>query len=164
MNGEETVTPDELVQRALRRRVAGLTDELHMAIEDGLTVDTLHSIVGLWEANNNNEELTYESLVEDGKPTACDDCTLDVTPFDEDGRPIEGAWEWYLVRDEIWKAASGNREPPRILCVHCLEQRIGRRLIPGDFADLPINAPGVLDSERLRDRLGVSWRSRPAEG
>ena len=135
--------------------VADLADELHWAIDDGLTVETLHSIVGLWEANNNNEDLTYAALVEGGKPTSCDDCTIDVTPYDEDGRPTEGAWEWYMVRDDIWQAADRDHEP-RILGVGCLEQRIGRQLTSDDFADLPLNEPGGLETARLLNRLGVA--------
>lgn len=136
--------------------VAELADELHWAIEDKLTVDVLRSIVGLWEANNNTEDLTYESLVDAAKPKACDDCAIDVTPYDEDGRPTEGAWEWYMVHDAVWEAASRDGQPARILCIGCLEQRLGRRLEPNDFANLGINEPGGLESDRLLDRLGVA--------
>ena len=52
MSGGDAVSPDELARRSMRRMVAQLVDELHWAIEDRLTVETLHSIVGLWEANN----------------------------------------------------------------------------------------------------------------
>lgn len=154
MNADDAVSPDELARRSLRRMVAELADELHGAVEDGLSVETLHSIVGLWEANNNNEDLTYAALVEGGKPTSCDDCAIDVTPYDEDGRPTEGAWEWYMVRNDVWEAASRDDEPARILCIGCLEQRIGRHLRPDDFADLPLNELGGLESPRLLDRLG----------
>lgn len=156
MSGQEALSSDELARQSLRRMVAELVDELRWAIEDGLTVDALHSIVGLWEANNNNEDLTYESLVEQAKPTSCDDCAIDVTPYDEDGRPTEGGWEWYMVRDEVWQEASRDGQPARILCVGCLEQRIARRLKPDDFADLPLNEPGGLESHRLLDRLGAT--------
>jgi len=61
-----------------------------------------------------------------------------------------------MVRDEIWEAASRDHDPARILCIGCLEQRIGRQLTPGDFADLPLNEPGGLESPRLLDRLGVA--------
>lgn len=164
MSTKEAVPPDELAQRSLRRMVAELTDELHWAIDDGLTLDTLHSIVGLWEANNNNEDLTYESLVEGAKPTTCDDCAIDVTPYDEDGRPTEGAWEWYMVRDEIWVAASRDGPTPRILCIGCLEERLGRRLAAADFSEFGINEPGGLESSRLHDRLTVINTEHKADG
>jgi hypothetical protein len=42
-----------------------------------------------------------------------------------------------------------------MLCIGCLEVRVGRRLEPSDFSDAPINYPGFLKrSERLSDRLG----------
>lgn len=136
--------------------VADLADRLHDAIDAGLDAETLHDILGLWEVNNLNEELTYEALVRWGAPTTCDDCGGDVTPYDDYGRPVEGGWEWYMVRSEVWEAAANQGGPPRILCIGCLEDRIGRRLMPSDFADLPINQPGWAASERLIDRLGAA--------
>jgi hypothetical protein len=154
---ERQIPPtDELAALALRQIVAGLADRLHDAIDAGLDADTLHNIVGLWEANNLNEELTYEALVAAGTPTTCDDCVKEVTPYDEYGRPVEGGWEWYMVRSEIWEAAGHGRKPPRILCIGCLEARIGRRLTPEDFSDLEINRAGWTSTERLIDRLGVA--------
>jgi hypothetical protein len=66
--------------------------------------------------------------------------------------------EWYMVKDEIWQQAWGHisRSMPfqQILCVGCLEQRIGRMLRACDFTDAPINDPNDNDmSERLRNRL-----------
>jgi hypothetical protein len=103
--------------------------------------------------------------VEDAKPAPCDDCAVDVTPYDEDQRPTEGAWEWYMVRDETWQAASRAGDPPRILYIGCLEHRLGRRLEPEDFADLPLNEPNGLESARLRDRLvsGAGEMARVAQ-
>lgn len=147
---------DELAARALRQMVADLAGRLYDAIDAGLDVETLHNILGLWEANNLNEELTYEALVRQGAPTTCDDCGDDVTPYDDYGYPVEGGWEWYMVRPEVWEVASRDGERPRILCIGCLEDRIERRLTPGDFADFEINRPGWMCSERLVDRLGAA--------
>jgi hypothetical protein len=71
--------------------------------------------------------------------------------------------EYYMVRDELWDQAwTGKRKPhhripgQEILCIGCLENRIGRTLRASDFTDAPINS---LDhdwnrkSERLLDRL-----------
>lgn len=71
------------------------------------------------------------------------------------GRPSSS----YGVRS-VWEAASGDGQPARSLCIGCLEQRPGRRLGPSDFADLGINAPGGLESDRLLDRL-LDVPSRP---
>lgn len=57
--------------------------------------------------------------------------------------------EYYMVRDDIWKAAGG----PRMLCVGCLEARIGRKLMRRDFPDCPLNSNWIRFSPRLRNRL-----------
>lgn len=72
-------------------------------------------------------------------PWFCADCGVDNLELGED----------YMVHDELWpqEVARGT------LCIGCLERRIGRRLRPDDFPDLPINhAPGR--SRRLRARIG----------
>jgi len=48
-----------------------------------------------------------------------------------------------------------------LLCIGCLERRLGRRLTPADFTDAPANDPSDRDSGRSRrflDRLGWSER------
>jgi hypothetical protein len=73
------------------------------------------------------------------------------------------AGEWYVVRDEIWNEAWAGRRKPwhalpgqEILCIGCLEKRLGRALGPDDFADMPINNPtGRNVSARLLDRLNA---------
>jgi hypothetical protein len=59
------------------------------------------------------------------------------------------AGEWYMVNDEVWeKAWAGRRKSwhalpgQQILCIGCLEQRIGRTLVACDFIDgVPANEP-----------------------
>jgi len=63
------------------------------------------------------------------------------------------AGEFYMVDDEVWDAAVG---PDRFirdsyLCIGCIELRLGRRLRPDDFTDVPLNDGG--GSPRLRDRM-----------
>ena len=74
----------------------------------------------------------------------CADCGLDVID----------AGEWYMVHDQIWQRAWGHieRSAPgsQILCVGCLENRIGRALAPSDFPDVPTNK---LDDSRMSYRL-----------
>lgn len=147
-------TPDGLARGALLQMLASLSNRLHDAIEDDLDSDALHDIVGLWEANNINDELTYENLVEWGKPSLCDDCSVDVTPHDQYGSPFEGGWEWYMVRDEIWSLVNaGHEEETHYLCIGCLEGRLGRGLTARDFADLEVNEPSPIYTRRLLDRL-----------
>ncbi len=63
--------------------------------------------------------------------------------------------EYYRVHDEVWGEARTD-EAESMLCIGCLETRIGRQLTPSDFSDAPINYPGFQKavSARLADRLG----------
>jgi hypothetical protein len=101
-------------------------------------------------------------------PSLCVDCGVNVTPCpgtrerDPDGPPCGsecGGWEFrYMLRRAAWAEAAGDlRGPDALLCVGCVERRLGRRLAPDDFDPaLPINTPryAELDSERLLDRKG----------
>lgn len=88
--------------------------------------------------------------------SACADCGV-------------GTWtlgEFYGVKDEVWAQAWAGRLKPwheidgqQILCIGCLERRIGRTLMACDFTDAPINDltdPHCSNqmSDRMRDRLG----------
>ncbi len=66
-----------------------------------------------------------------------------------------------MVRDDVWEQAWANRRKPwhslpgqQILCIGCLEKRLGRTLMPCDFTDWPVNNPNKRNaSARLRARL-----------
>ena len=60
--------------------------------------------------------------------------------------------EYYMVHKELWKSATHKEI---LLCVGCLEKRIGRRLTPADFTDYPVNKDNHKRSDRLRDRMGI---------
>lgn len=66
----------------------------------------------------------------------------------------------YMVRQPVWRQAvkfSVDPSPARdLLCVNCLEKRLGRQLDPADFTDAPINREAVNKSQKLRDRQGLS--------
>ncbi len=155
---------DEYATRALKQAVTELHDELMWAIEDGLDQDGLQEVVSLWWANHGDVDYAY--LVKSGRPNACHDCGRDTTPYDEDGRPVDAGWEWYMVEGPLWEAATRPEGPEavRFLCVGCLERRLGRRLAPEDFADLPINEPSPLESPVLAARLGRPPGGDPADG
>jgi hypothetical protein len=150
---DTTQARDELAKRGVLRTLAQLAEELHGAIDDGLDAGALHDVVGFWEANNLNEDVSFESMVEAGEPTRCDDCGGDVAPYDELGHPDEESWEWYMVTDEVWEAAGRGGGAPSFLCIGCLEDRIGRTLTSADFPDVPLNEPDGLHSPRLAARL-----------
>jgi hypothetical protein len=56
-----------------------------------------------------------------------------------------------MVSDEVWQSARIDRG---MLCIGCLEGRLGRRLVRSDFTDAPINRMQRLArSSRLKGRL-----------
>lgn len=61
--------------------------------------------------------------------------------------------EYYMVNDDVWEEAEMDEDG--MLCVGCLEVRLGRQLVPADFPDLPINAGGFAHSDRLMNRIGL---------
>jgi hypothetical protein len=68
---------------------------------------------------------------------------------------VLGAGEYYLLRDEVWLKANPQRQG--MLCIGCVEKRLGRRLTPEDFQGAPldhhlINGPAL--SKRLMTRIG----------
>jgi hypothetical protein len=77
------------------------------------------------------------------RDTICRDCGVDV--FDPN--------EYYMLLDSVW-AQTGVEFLGGMLCVGCVEARLGRRLEPGDFSAAPINWPRPGLSARLLDRLG----------
>lgn len=78
----------------------------------------------------------------------CNDCGLDVV----------AAAENYMVLDDVWTSA-GLGIYEGLLCIGCLEDRLGRTLTPGDFLACPLNAnPARWQSPRLLDRMGdTAW-------
>lgn len=78
----------------------------------------------------------------------CMDCGVDT-------RAIE---EYYMLHDHVWREANPDIEG--ILCVGCVEQRLGRKLAAADFTDKKINVTARHSgSARLTDRLQRSCRS-----
>ena len=83
--------------------------------------------------------------------SACADCGVGTFTLDE----------WYIVKDPIWSQAWAGRLKPwhalrgqQILCIGCLEARIGRTLMACDFTDAPVNDPDrFVMSERLREPI-----------
>jgi hypothetical protein len=73
---------------------------------------------------------------------ACTDC----------GHDTQFMHEYYMVNDCVWYAALEIDEAT-MLCIRCLETRIGRQLRSADFMDAPINWGVFRQSLRLRSRL-----------
>ena len=67
--------------------------------------------------------------------------------------------EYYMVDNELWESATiyaandNHCGTDVMLCVGCLENRIGGVLTPGDFPDYPINRGFFPMSPRLMNRV-----------
>jgi hypothetical protein len=64
--------------------------------------------------------------------------------------------EYYQLEDEVWDLTGiGPRIGDGMLCIGCVELRLGRELVRADFHPCPLNeSPDWLEqSPRLRSRL-----------
>jgi len=68
------------------------------------------------------------------------------------GRDTYAIGEYYMLHDRVWLTA--NPGDAGMLCVGCVESRLGRALSPADFADAPVNRVTWIMGQRLRARLG----------
>lgn len=80
----------------------------------------------------------------------CADCGVECWP-----------WEIYSVTDEVWAEAD---DPKGCLCIECLEEKLDRYLVSGDFPSLPINDNEGCDSVRLRTPKGSGRRTDRLHG
>lgn len=63
--------------------------------------------------------------------------------------------EYYMVKAPVWLAANPASEG--MLCIGCLEFRLGRSLRPADFTECPLNEENrECGSVRLRQRMCVA--------
>ena len=76
----------------------------------------------------------------------CLDCSENTARLDE----------YYMVHRAVWSQAVPTGRG--MLCIGCLESRLGRELTPTDFTDAPLNQiQNNLRSPRLIARLGFTW-------
>lgn len=75
----------------------------------------------------------------------CLDCKVDTAELGE----------YYIVRDATWLTA--NPQGNGMLCIACIEQRLGRELTYEDFAWVPLNLGNLFNgSDRLKNRMDAS--------
>ena len=55
------------------------------------------------------------------------------------GVDTDATGEFYAVTNEIWQHAVGHEDAHALLCIACLEARLGRSLTSADFPDVPVN-------------------------
>ena len=71
--------------------------------------------------------------------------------------------EYYMVRNSIWYSVTHGQECEGMLCIGCLEVRLGRELEATDFTDCPLNhEKRKRGSTRLKDRLNRGWAGTAA--
>lgn len=58
-----------------------------------------------------------------------------------------------MVDDGVWEVATEDFGGHGMLCIGCLEARLGGKLVASDFPDYPINTGFFPQSARLRNRL-----------
>jgi hypothetical protein len=95
----------------------------------------------------------------------CSDCEVDTSAIEE----------YYMVKDVVWveankdlglkvendghpnKTGLTSHDEGRMLCIGCLEVRLGREVTRDDFEmHIPINAVLVeIGSERIKDRIKI---------
>jgi hypothetical protein len=73
----------------------------------------------------------------------CLDCGMMLIPWNE-------PCEYFMVHDHVWTSVAGKYDG--MLCVGCLESRLGRELTTEDFTDAPINSMTKWDTPRLTAR------------
>ena len=87
-----------------------------------------------------------ESMAREKATDRCLDCG-NRTAFNRKG------WEYYMVHNVLW--AKTNPLIDGMLCIGCLESRIGRILTSDDFTNAPLNQPSRRNSTRLASRLAA---------
>lgn len=74
----------------------------------------------------------------------CEDCSQNTSQMREH----------YFIHTTLWLSVHPNE--CGMLCVGCLESRLGRNLVPADFPSVHINNPKKYSmSDRLRSRIGA---------
>ena len=58
---------------------------------------------------------------------------------------------YYMVKHDIWRMV--NPEIKGMLCIPCLEKRLGRELVAADFLNAPVNEMEALKCDLLYIRL-----------
>lgn len=107
-------------------------------------LDVYESVVSFLESTGIGYRALRDILdVKYGRAFICLDCGVDTNELGE----------YYMLRDTVWEQALPAVDG--MLCIGCVEKRLGRELNGHDFIDAPINDDHVNMSPRLLNRLGV---------
>jgi hypothetical protein len=78
---------------------------------------------------------------------SCNDCGVNVACR------FGGICEYnFMLNPETWQSLNLNNG---LLCIGCIEKRLGRKLTPNDFDKSAPVTSRTQQSQRLRDRIGV---------
>lgn len=80
--------------------------------------------------------------------SCCMDCERHITEFKE----------YYMVTDCLWESVTINNEVYGLLCIGCLESRLGRELVLKDFTDYPVNSVELTLRQSNRQKMRMGYR------
>jgi hypothetical protein len=96
--------------------------------------------------DEDDEFIDYDEICDMHASEQCMDCEKHQREFDE----------YYMVHAEIWYSVVIGLEEYGLLCIGCLEDRLGRELTPKDFTSFSVNS-----KENARR---YSWRQKRRMG
>jgi hypothetical protein len=108
------------------------------SLDTGVEIDGHRVVATDFDLTPNEVEILSQELVQD-RTFDCLDCSVDTLDIDE----------YYRLKTPVWLEA--NPADEGMLCIGCVEERLGRQLIPKDFPQGSSDAPS--GSARLRSRL-----------
>ena len=114
-----------------------------------MSFDTFAELRQLYIEDGMSEEEAEACARAESRRWHCRDCDIDTI----------AAGEYYTVSEELW-ASSGLGPEDGMLCLDCLEQRIGRPLIIEDFTGLVPDSWAECDLGSPKRR---QWEKREAE-
>ena len=91
-----------------------------------------------------NLNMKESSMLHENLNMICLDCNVDTEKINE----------FYMVHDYLWNQAVPDQyeRENRVLCIGCLEERLGRVLTAADFTNFPVNKKDI-QSYRLISRI-----------
>lgn len=90
--------------------------------------------------------MVYKTREETFKEFDCVDCSVNTHAINE----------YYMVQFDLWNSVMVSQNTG-MLCIGCLEDRLGRTLTTEDFIEAPINYGCFGWSDRMKDRLGPKF-------
>ena len=71
------------------------------------------------------------------------------------GKDTDASEEYYMLRNPLWRQAVKRPHRKGMLCLDCVEIRLGRPLNAEDFTEAPVNAQQAAICPALARRLST---------